>query len=90
MWANGNTKPLKGNGFCMSRSVLRGIPPDYDDDVGHRNTRPVLLPKAEAEGVSSKQEMDVLKRAMGYDDIQENKRDVNSKSILPAVNTVAK
>ena len=34
--------------------------------------------------------MNVLKRAMGSDNIQENKRDVNSKSILPAVNTVAK
>ena len=54
------------------------------------NAHPVLLPKAEAERIISKQDMDVLKRAMGSDNIQENKRDVNSKSILPAVNTVAK
>ena len=90
MWADGNTKPLQGNGFRKFRSVLMGMSPDYDDDVEHRNTHPVLLPKAEAEGVISKQDMDVLKRKMGSDDIQENKRDVNSKSILPAVNTVAK
>ena len=66
-----------------------GISPDYDDDVERRHTSPALLPKSEAEGVSSKQNQDVLKRAMGSDDIQENKRDVNSKSILPAANTVA-
>ena len=67
-----------------------GISPDYEDDVERRNTHPTLLPKAEAEGVISKQDMDVLKRAMGSDNIQENKKDVNSKSILPTVNTVAK
>ena len=67
-----------------------GIPPDYDEDVEHRNMHPALLPKAESEGVISKHDMDVLKRAMGSDNIQENKRDVNSKSIFPAVNTVAK
>ena len=66
------------------------IPPDYDGNVERRNTQPALFTKAEAEGVISKQDMDVLKQSMGSDDVQENKRDVNSKSILPAVNTVAK
>ena len=67
-----------------------GISPDYDDDVERRNTHPMLLPTPEAEGMISKQDMDVLKRMMGSGDIQENKRDANSKPILPAVNTVAK
>ena len=90
MWVDGNTKPLQGGGFRMFRLVLLDIPPDYDDDIKRRNMHPALLSKAEAEGVISRQDMDVHKRAIGSDDIQENKRDVNSKSILPAVNTVAK
>ena len=79
MWADGNAKPLQGNGFHMFRSVLMGIPPNYGDDVECRNMYHALLPKAEAEGVISKQDMDVLKCAIGSDDIQEDKRDVNSK-----------
>ena len=67
-----------------------GISPDYDDDDERRNTHPALLPKAEAEGIISKQDLDVLKRAMGSDNMQKNKKDVKSKSISPAVNTVAK
>ena len=67
-----------------------GIPPDYDDDVERKNTHPVLFPKVEAEGVISKLDMDVLKRAIGSVDIQEIKRDANSKSIFPPLNTVAK
>ena len=67
-----------------------GIPPDYDDNTGRSNTHPLLLPKAEAEGVISKQDLEVLKRVIGSDNIQEDKRDVNSKSISPPVNTVAK
>ena len=53
-----------------------GILPDYDDDVERRHTHPALLR--------------VLKRVMGSADIQENKRIGNSKSILPAINPVAK
>ena len=41
IWADGNTKPLQGNGFCLFRSVLMGIPPDYDDNIEHRNTHPI-------------------------------------------------
>jgi hypothetical protein len=89
MWADGNTKPLQGNGFRLFRSVLMGIQPDYDDDVERRNTHPLLLPKAEAEGIISKQDIDVLRRAIGPAEEQEHKTDVNSKSISP-VNTVAK
>ena len=32
MWANGNTKPLQGNGFRLSRSVLMGNQPDSRDE----------------------------------------------------------
>ena len=89
MWADGNTKPLQGNGFRLFRSVLMGIQPDYDDDDERRNTHPLLLPKAETEGIISKQDIDVLRRAIGPAEEQEHKTDVNSKSISP-VNTVAK
>ena len=76
--------------FQLFRSVLMGIPPDYDDITKRRNTHPLLIHKAEAEGVISKQDLEVLKHAMGGDNIQEDERDVNSKSILPPVNTIAK
>ena len=89
MWADGNTKPLQGNGFRLFRSVLMGIQPDYDNDDERRNTHPLLLPKAEAEGMISKQNIDVLQRAVGPAKDQEHKTNVNSKLILP-VNTVAK
>ena len=51
---------------------------------------PLLLPKAEAEGVISKQDIEVLKRAMGSTDDQKRKKDVKSKSILPPVKAIAK
>ena len=90
MWTDGNTNPLQGNKFRLFRSVLMGIPPGCDDNIKHRNTHPLLLPKAEAKGVISKQDRAVLKRAIGSDDIQDNKRDVNCKLILPPVNIITK
>ena len=90
MWADGNTKPLQGNGSHLFRSVLMGIPPDYNNDAERKNTHPLLLPRNEAEGVIPKQDLEVLKRAIGSGDVQDNKKDVKSKSILPPVNTVAK
>ena len=50
----------------------------------------MLLPKAKAEGIISKQDIDVLWRAMGPVEDQEHKMGVKSKSISPPVNTVAK
>jgi hypothetical protein len=90
MWAGGNTKPLQGNGFSLFRSILMGIPPDYDDDTKRINAYPLLLPNAEAEGVISRQYLEVLKHAIGSDGVHDNKRDVNCKSISSPVNTVAK
>ena len=89
LWADGNTKPLQGNGFRLFRSVLMGIQPDYNDDDERRNMHPLLLPKMEAEGIISKQDIDLLRRMIGPAEDQEHKTDVNSKSVLP-VNTVAK
>ena len=66
-----------------------GIQPDYDDDNKRRNTHPLLLSKAEAEGIISKQGIDVLQRAIGPTEDQEYKTNVKSESISP-VNTVAK
>ena len=62
---------------------------DYDDDVERRNPHPLLLPKAQTEGIISKQDIDVLRREIGPTEDQEHKTDVKSKSISP-VNTVAK
>jgi hypothetical protein len=47
-------------------------------------------PQAEAEGLISKQDIEVLRRAIGSDENQEHKKGVKSKSISPSVNTVAK
>ena len=54
-----------------------GIPPDYDDNTKRRNTRPLLLPKAKAGGVISKEDLEVFKRAGEFDNIQGDKRGVN-------------
>ena len=77
IWADDNIKPLQGNWFQLFRSLLIGIPPDYNDDTNRRNTHPLLLSKAEAKGVISKQDLEVLKRALVSDNDQEDKRDVN-------------
>ena len=90
MWTDGITKPLQGNDFRLFRSVLMGISLVYDDDVECRNTHTLLLPKAEAEGILSKQDIDVLRRAIGPAEDQEHKTGVKSKSISPSVNTLAK
>ena len=90
MWANGNMKPLQGNGFRLFRSVLMGDQPDYDDNVERRTTHPLFLPKAEAEGIISKQDIDVLRHVIGPAEDQEHKTGVKSKLISPPVKTVAK
>ena len=50
-----------------------GVPPDYDDDVERRNAHPLLLHKAKAEGVISKQDLEVLKHTIGSANNQEYK-----------------
>ena len=64
--------------------------PDYDNGVERRNTHPLLLPKAKGEGGISKQDIDVLNRAIESADDQEHKTVVKSKSFSPPVDTVAK
>ena len=44
MWDDMNTKPVQGKLFRTQRSEVMGVPVDYDDDVKHRNTHPLLLP----------------------------------------------
>ena len=53
MLADGNTKPLQGHIFRVIGSMLTGIDSEYDDDIEHKNTHPMLLPYAEAEEVIS-------------------------------------
>ena len=66
-----------------------GNQPDYDDNVECRNTHPLLLSRAKAEGIISKQDINVPRRAIGPTEDQEHKTDVKSKLISP-VNTVVK
>ena len=73
----------------MFRSVLMDNQPDYDDGVERRNTHPLLLSKAKAEGIISKQDIDVLRRTIGSNEDQEHKTGIKSKWISP-VNTIAK
>ena len=47
MWANINTKALKGSLFYKMRGHLMGIGEDYDDEIERRNTHPDLLPSQE-------------------------------------------
>ena len=47
--ANDNMNPLQGNGLWLFRSVLMGIPPDYNEDVEWINMHPFVPPEAEAE-----------------------------------------
>ena len=90
MWADGNTKPLQGNRFWMFGSVLMGNLLDCDNNIEHRYTHPFLLPKVEAEGIISKQDIDMLRRVVGPAEDQDHKTGVKSKLISSPVNTVAK
>ena len=38
--------------------------PEYDDNIERRNTHRLLLSKAKAKGIISKQDIDVLRRAL--------------------------
>ena len=90
IWADSNMEHLYSNGFWLFRSVLMSNLPDYDNTTEHRNTPPLLLPKAIAEIMISKQDSDMPKCAIGSADDQEYKTGVKSKLISPPVNTVAK
>ena len=65
MWADINTKPLQGQLFREMRSKLMGIDTNYDDDQERRRTHPKLLPRVELEGVISKEDVEVIRRANG-------------------------
>ena len=82
MWADVNTKPLQGQLFREMRSKLMGVPVDYDDNEERRNTHPKLLPEAELEGVISRSDVEVLRKATGISGPPPPK-----KSIAPASKT---
>ena len=64
-----------------------GIPSEYDDNVERKNTHPLLLPKAGAEVMIFKQDIEVLKRAISSTDNQEHTKSVKSKLMLSLVNS---
>jgi hypothetical protein len=45
MWADVLTKPQQGGPFCLDRSILMNIPINYNKDVEHNITHPLLIPK---------------------------------------------
>ena len=45
MWADVNTKPMRGGRFRIMCGHVMGIPEDYDYNVERRHTYPLLLPK---------------------------------------------
>ena len=49
MWADVNNNPTQRKRFRFMRGHVMGISKDYDKDVDHRRTRPLLLPKIEYE-----------------------------------------
>ena len=65
MWADANTKPLQGQLFREMRSKIMGCEIDYDDDVERRKTHPNLLPRVKPQGVVSKEDVEVLRKATG-------------------------
>ena len=90
MWADDNTKPLQGNMFRVFRSMLMGIVVEYDDDIERKNTHHLLLPKAEAKGMISKQYSEVLQQATGTTGEREHTLGVKNKSILHLNKAVVK
>ena len=70
--------------------MIIGNQSDCNNDVEHRNTHPLLRPKAKAEGILYKQDIDVLRRVVGPTKDQEYKTGVKSESISLHVNTVVK
>ena len=51
MWADVNTKPVKGALFRIVRSGMMEVPVQYYDDMECRRTHPLLLPIIETERV---------------------------------------
>ena len=49
MWADVNTNPTQGKRFRFMHVHIMGIPEDYDNDVEHRRTHTLFLPKIESE-----------------------------------------
>ena len=76
MWADGNMKPLQCIGCLLFRSVLMGNQPDYNNDAKRRNMHPVLLYKAETQGILSKQEIGMLRCAIEPAEYQEHETGV--------------
>ena len=52
IWAVVHTKLVQGMLFIIFRSEMMSVPVEYNDDVEHRRTHPLLLPLIETERVS--------------------------------------
>ena len=65
MWADANTKPLQGQLFREMRSRIMGCGIEYDDDEERRSTHASLLPRVKEQGVISKEDVEVLRKATG-------------------------
>jgi hypothetical protein len=48
MWADINTKPLQGKGFCIMRAQLMNVPENYEDEEERCCTPTSLLPSRDS------------------------------------------
>ena len=93
MWADANTKPLQGKLFREMRAKIMGCEIDYDDNVERRKTHPSLLPSVKPQGVVSKEDVEVLRKANGLkrasasqkSNPQKVKTSVEQRSVLDAM-----
>ena len=53
MWADVDTKPTQGKAFLVIPGEVMGVSVEYDDDVEHRRTHPLLKQKIESERISA-------------------------------------
>ena len=80
MWADANTKPLQGQLFREMRSKIMGCEIDYDDDVERRRTHPSLLPRVKPQGVVSKEDVEVLRKATGIKRASASQKSIPQKA----------
>ena len=85
MWADGNTKALKGARFRTFRSKVMGVPENYDDDAECVWTHPLLLPTPQKAGVVPPKDLEVLAKAMGVPDRVSKSSDKSTSSVTLAM-----
>ena len=91
MWSDILNKPKQGKVFHEFGGHLMNVAKDYDDDVEHRNTHPLLLP---AEENTSSSVSETLKHIVRPTPVQDSKTmlvvALKQQDIVPRTKTMAK